>query len=552
MVLEKSRRHIRRYREIATILARHGWGWFVQRIGLAEHLGRRIPKHHVEAPTHLREVLEELGPTFIKLGQMLSTRPDILPQSYIAELEKLQDTAPTLPFEEVRSVIESEFGAGVDEIYAEFDTVPIAAASLAQVHGAKLIDGTPVIVKVQRPHIEEQIETDIEIIYKRVQFAEKHWERAKTYGLTELVDEFASILREELDYTREARNTDRLREVLSRHKRVKVPLVYWKYTTKRVLTLERLEGTKITDVVHESNLRHDPAELAARLASLFVEQVFVDGFFHADPHPGNILVTTDGTIQLVDCGQVGRIDPETKAAIVRMLIAFEHQDVRAFADEILFLGIAEKDVDVRRLTTDLDRVLRAYYGMPARAVNMGQLLKLVLNVSAKHKVRLPASFAVLGKVLATIDGICRRLDPNLNFTEIAQSYVGKAVRKELVFEGSTAELYRALVAMRSLVVSLPEQVSRLMRKVVEGHLRIEFKHEGLGEVTEALRAASNRIAIALIVAAIIVGSSLIVASSGGPMPGWLGIPSLGMLGYLLASIFGVWLIVSIIRSAKHK
>lgn len=506
----------------------------------------------VDAPTHLREVLEELGPTFIKLGQILSTRPDILPQSYISELEKLQDTAPTLPIQKVYAVIEAEFGAPAYQVFPEFEPTPLAAASLAQVHRAKLSDGTSVIVKVQRPGIEEQIETDIEIIYKRVQFVEHHWERGRTYGLTELVDEFAAILREELDYTREARNTDRLREVLSRHKRVKVPLVYWQYTTKRVLTLERLEGTKITEVGNKQGPGPDPTDLAKRLASLFVEQIFVDGFFHADPHPGNILVTSDGTIQLVDCGQVGRMDPETKAGIVRMLIAFEQQDVRALADEILFLGIAEEEVDVRRLTSDLDRVLRAYYGMPARAINIGQLLKLVLGVSAKHRVRLPANFAVLGKVLASIDGICRRLDPNVNFTEIARGYVGKAVRKELVFEGSIAELYRALVATRGLLVSLPEQLSRLMRKAVEGHLRIEFKHEGLDEVTESLRASSNRIAIALIVAAIIVGSSLIVATSGGPMPGWLGIPSLGLLGYVLASVFGVWLIVSIIRSARHK
>ena len=506
----------------------------------------------VDAPTHLREVLEELGPTFIKLGQILSTRPDILPQSYISELEKLQDTAPTLPIEKVYAVIEAEFGAPAYKVFPEFGPTPLAAASLAQVHRAKLSDGTSVIVKVQRPGIEEQIETDIEIIYKRVQFVEHHWERARTYGLTELVDEFAAILREELDYTREARNTDRLREVLSRHKRVKVPLVYWQYTTKRVLTLEMLEGTKITEVGNKQGPGPDPTDLAKRLASLFVEQILVDGFFHADPHPGNILVTSDGTIQLVDCGQVGRMDPETKAGIVRMLIAFEQQDVRALADEILFLGIADEEVDVRRLTSDLDRVLRAYYGMPARAINIGQLLKLVLGVSAKHRVRLPANFAVLGKVLASIDGICRRLDPNVNFTEIARGYVGKAVRKEIVFEGSIAELYRALVATRGLLVSLPEQLSRLMRKAVEGHLRIEFKHEGLDEVTESLRASSNRIAIALIVAAIIVGSSLIVATSGGPMPGWLGIPSLGLLGYVLASVFGVWLIVSIIRSARHK
>lgn len=554
MVLEKSRRHIRRYREIASVLAKHGWGWFVFRIGLARHLGRRASKdlYAVEAPTHLRKVLEELGPTFIKLGQILSTRPDILPHSYIAELEKLQDTAPTIPVEQIHGVIEAEFGVPVNEVFMEFQPIPLAAASLAQVHCARLADGVPVIVKVQRPGIEEQIETDIEIIYKRVRFVEQHWERARTYGLTELVDEFATILRDELDYTREARNTERLQEVLSRHKHVRVPKVFWQYTTRRVLTLERLDGAKITELAHGHEATLDKKDLAARLASLFVEQVFVDGFFHADPHPGNVLVASDGTILLVDCGQVGRLDPETKAGVVRMLIAFEQQDVRALAEEILFLGITNEDVDLRRFTGDLDKVLRLYYSMPARAINMGQLLKQVLGVSAKYKIRLPASFAVLGKVIASVDGICRQLDPNFNFTEIARKHIGKAVRKELSFGDSIEEFYRALVTMRSLIVNLPEQVSRLMRKAVEGHLRIEFKHQGLEEVTESLRSSSNRIAIALIVAAIIVGSSLIVASSGGPGSGWFGIPSLGLLGYLLASVFGVWLIVSIIRSSRHR
>ncbi|MCX8052287.1 MAG: AarF/ABC1/UbiB kinase family protein [Armatimonadetes bacterium] len=552
MVLDKSRRHIRRYREIAGVLAKHGWGWLVQRIGLAERLGRRVRVTGLtQAPTHLREMLEELGPTFVKLGQLLSTRPDILPHSYIAELEKLQDTAPTLPIEKINAVIESELGAPVNEVFGEFDETPMAAASLAQVHRARLKDGTPVIVKIQRPGIEEHIETDIEIIYKRARFVESHWERARTYGLLDLVDEFATILREELDYTREARNTERLRDVLARDKHIRVPGVHWQFTTKRVLTLDQLRGVKITDVPRYPQIKVEPKELAKRLALSFVEQVFVDGFFHADPHPGNVLVDTDGSIGLVDCGQVGRLDPESRAGTVRMLMAFEQQDARALADEILFLGIAQDEVDPRRLTIDLARVLRFYHGLPARAVNMGRLLTQALSTSAKHRVRLPASFAVLGKVFANIDGICRQLDPDFNLTEIARSCLGKAVRKELASEGTVTELYRAVSATRSLIVNLPEQLARLIRKAVDGNLRLEFKHHGLDEVTSSLRASSNRIAIALIVAAIIVGSSLIVATAKGT--GRLfGLPTLGVIGYVMASVFGVWLIASIIRSPRHK
>ena len=553
MVLDKSRRHIRRYREIAGVLAKHGWGWLVHRIGLAEHLGRRLPKAGpVEAPTHLREMLEELGPTFVKLGQILSTRPDVLPQSYVAELEKLQDTAPTLPIEEIHAVIESEFGAPVEEVFLEFEETPLAAASLAQVHRAKLTDGTPVIVKVQRPGIDEQVETDIEIVYKRARFVESHWERARTYGLMDIVDEFAITLREELDYTREARNTDRLREMLTRDRRIHVPAVHWRLTTNRGLTLDQVQGVKITDVPRDPAIRLDLKDLAKRLASSFMEQVFVDGFFHADPHPGNILVGADGSIGLVDCGQVGRLDPESKVGAVRMLMAFEQQDARALADEILFLGIAQDEVDVRRLTIDLGKVLRSYYGMPARAVNMGRLLMQVLNASARHKVRLPTSFAVLGKVFANIDGICRQLDPDFNLTEVARGCVGKAMRKELTSEGAATELYRAVVAARGLIVNLPEQLGRLMRKAVEGNLRLEFKHQGLDDVTNAFRASSNRIAIALIVAAIIVGSSLIVSSAKGAGRGWFGLPALGVIGYIMASVFGIWLIASIIRSTRHR
>lgn len=551
-MLAKSRRHFHRYREIASVLAKHGWGWLLESVGISEHLGKQAhARREGAAPAHIREMLEELGPTFIKMGQLLSTRSDIVPLAYVEELSKLQDTAPTLPISVVYSVIENEFGVPVRHLYKTFDEKPLAAASLSQAHRATLHDGTPVIVKVQRPNIREQVETDIEILYRRARFLESHWERARTYGITDLVDEFAITIREELDYTREGRNTDRLREQMNRLEGVRVPLVYWDLTTPRVLTLEMMQGVKITDLRRELLVGIDPANVANRLASAFLEQVFVDGFFHADPHPGNLLVMADGSIALVDCGQVGKLDAESREGAIRLLMAFEQEDTRQFADEVINLGIGQEDVDIRLLTQDLSRVLRRYYDTPSRHVNMGEILQRVLEVSAEHKIRLPVSFAVLGKVFANIDGICSTLDPDFNFTRVARDYVGKAVRRDLRPETAVTEFYRAVVSLRRLVFNLPDNADRLLRKIVEGTLRVEFKHQGLEGVGEEFRTAANRISIALIVGATIVGSSLLVLAGKGPVS-LFGLPTLGIAGYVVAVIFGGWLAISILQSGRKK
>lgn len=551
-MLEQSRRHLRRYKEIARILVKHGWGWLVGRLGFMEHLNRHADLTEREhGPTHIREMLEELGPTFVKLGQILSTRPDIIPESYIDELTKLQDTAPTIPFAEIKKVIESEFDTSIRNLYTEFDEKPLAAASLAQVHRAKLLDGTPVIVKVQRPSVQQVVEIDIELLFKRARFLEQHYEPAKIYGLQDLVDEFAITIREEMDYTREGRNTDRLRENLSDERKVKVPLVYWNLTTSRVLTLQEMQGVKITDFAAFPPPGIDLKSLSNRLASSFLEQVFVDGFFHADPHPGNILATDSGEIELLDCGLVGRLDHENLAGAVRMLIAFEQQDSRILADEILQLGIAQDEVDVRLLTRDLAKVMRTFYGLPSRSVNMGRLLTRVLNVSTRHKIRLPVSFAVLAKVFANIDGICRQLDPDFNFTDIARAYVSRAVRSELRSQNTSNELFRALSSARSFLFSLPEHLDRLMRKLVEGNFRVDLKHQNLDIISDAFRSGSNRMSIAMVVGATIIGSSVIVAAGQGTKS-WFGLPSLGILGYSVAMVFGIWLVIDILRSGKHR
>jgi len=551
-MLGKSGRHIRRYKEIAKVMLKHDLGWILVRSLLVEFTGKGKANTPTEsAPIQLREALEELGPTFVKLGQLLSTRPDIIPDNYIKELVKLQDTALLIPLDQIHEVIRQEFETEAKELYASFDNTPMAAASIAQVHAAVLHDGTPVIAKIQRPNIREQIETDIEILYNNSRFLEDHWDRAKIYGVTDIVDEFAVVIREELDYTREARNTDRIREALANTKGVHVPKVHWSLTTNKVLTLELMTGNKINDVIRNPLPGVSNKDLAVRVASIFLEQIFVHRFFHADPHPGNLLVSKTGDIELLDCGQVGMLDAESSAGATRMLLAFDEQNSRAFADEVLSLGIAQEDVDIQKFSRDISRLLRSFYDLPSRAINVGSLFAKVLEVSASHKVRLPAVFAVLGKMLASIDGICRQLDQDFNFTDLAKMYVSKAVKGELRGESTLTEIYRALVGMRNLFFTMPEQIEKLVRKAVEGTLRIEFKHQGLEEVSDVWEKSTNRISLALIVGSIIVGSSLVINTSTGPTS-WFGLPTIGIIGYLLASIFGLWLMIQIILSGRQK
>lgn len=551
MNIRRTRRIWSRYREIGRILVKHGLGWMLVMLGRPEHLSRHenvAPREH--APVHVREMLEELGPTFVKFGQLLSMRPDVIPEPYVVELSKLQDTASTVPFDQIRDVVESEFRSPMNKLFSDFDETPIAAASLGQVHRAKLLDGTSVIVKVQRPNIAEMVDTDIEILHKRAAFLEGHWEKARTYGVGEIVDEFATTIREEMDYTREAGNTERLRENTESEKGIHVPRVFPEVSSMRVLTLEEMQGIKVTEVIEHPLPPAKMKELADALASSFLKQIFVDSFFHADPHPGNILVTPEEDIALLDCGMVRRLDFENKASAISMLMAFEQQNTRLLADEILYMGIAQSEVDVRRFTADLGKVLRAYYDVQSRSVDMGRLLTRVLSVSSSYGIRLPVVYAVMAKVLTGVDSICSRLDPDFNFTDIVRRYIGQAVRSEFRPESMLNDLYRAVASMRALFVALPEQMERLLRKAVEGTLRIEFKHQGLEEIEATFARSANRIAIALIVAGTIVGSSLVV-SAGTGSKGWFGLPQLGLLGYVVALLFGVWLIISILRSGKR-
>jgi ubiquinone biosynthesis protein len=549
LVLEKKRRHLERYIEIGRILAKHGWEHILGRLGLAEVFRvRRQAMGVPPGPAQVRESLEELGPTFIKLGQLLSTRPDVIPKNYADELEKLQDSAPPITFATVRQVVEQEFGIPIDRVFATFDPEPLASASLGQTHLATLFDGREVVVKVQRPGIRQQIDTDLEIMAGVAIFLEQHFEQARIYGLSDMVDEFSIIIHQEMDYTREGRNADKLRENFAGVPTAKIADIIWDYTTARVLTQERLCGIKINDIEALDARGYDRAAIANNLSRAFLKMIFVDGFFHSDPHPGNLVVLDDNVVGIMDYGQVDRLDTDLKTKITMLLSEYIQEDSGGFAETILDMGAAPPDLNRVAYTRDIDRLLRQYYDVPLSEVQIGDMLRRTLQISARYRIRLPANVAVLTKAIVEVESTDRLLDPNYNLTRNAGQYIDRSIRGELTVDKMRSQILRNLLSWKNLLLSFPHRSAEILENMAENRFRIIFKHEGLEVATKDIDRSANRLSFALMASSIIIGSALILSAKVGPL--YHGYAILGLVGFGISFLLAVWLMISIIRAGS--
>lgn len=549
MVFERRRRHFDRYVEIGGILARHGWESILSRFGLAQVFQvRGWGRGAIPEPVQVRETLEELGPTFVKLGQVLSTRPDVLPPEYILELEELQDNAPHVAYGEIKEVIEHEFGRRIASVYAEFSEKPLAAASLGQTHLARLTDGTEVVVKVQRPGIRSLIETDLEIVADVASFLERHSERLRVYGLCDIVEEFAITIRQEIDYTREGRNGDVLRENLASLNYVHVAKTMWEYSTSRVLTAERIVGVKITDMAAIVSQGGDRHVIAGNLWQTYLQMIFIDAFFHADPHPGNLVVEENNVIGLMDYGMVGRLDREIKTHVTMLLSRYVEEDSNGVAEVLLAMGTVPPNLNRRQFTSDTDRLLRQYYGAPLSEVHMGEALSGLLRLSSKYRLRLPSNLSLLVKVMIGVEGIDSLLDPNYDMAADAKPFINKAVQREFSVSGLKGDLFQSLLYWKSLISELPRRTGQVLDNMADGNFRIVFKHEGLEDTTRNLDQSANRLSLALISASTTIASALVLSSKVGPL--WRGYPVIGLLGFAITFIFGLWLMISIIRAGR--
>ncbi len=556
--LNRTFKNFQRLRQIINVFAKHGFGHILARMDLGRYGPKRwrLFRLHrlsetesiapLSVPERLRLAFEELGPTFIKLGQILSTRPDLISTEWIEEFKKLQSHASVFPFSEVRTIIESDLNHPLDRIFSTFDSVPFAAASIAQVHYATLQTGEAVVVKVQRPHIADIINTDLNLLMILARLLEKHVVESHLYKPTELIREFARSIRREIDFTMEAANTDYFQRSFVENKNVKIPGVYWEFTNRRVLTLERIDGIPIDAIQKLDGVNLDRNQIAERLVDFFYEQIFSNGFFHADPHPGNLLVLADGRIGLVDFGMVGRMSGEMLHSICTWFVSILNRDVDRIVKTYVRMGILGDATDTAALKMEMTDFLDLYFNMPLARIRIGALLDEVFNASLRHQVHFPSALLMLGKTVVTIESVVMKLNPNFDLLTFSQPYVARLVLQQFEPKQWIKQMYGTVEDFAEMAKDLPLQLHQILQKLQRGNLKLELEHTSLERLIGEFDRVSNRISFSLIIAALIIGSSIILQDAHLLGYKWV----LGFMGYLTAGIFGIGLIISILRSGK--
>jgi ubiquinone biosynthesis protein len=547
---------IARARQIAEILIKNGLGFAVEQLGLTRFLsvwrrrrmeGAASDVSALSVSERVRRTLEELGPTFIKIGQVLSGRADLLPVEYIRELTKLLDAAPPVPTPQIVACIEEELGTPLDALFASFDPEPLASASIGQAHWATLLDGRKVVVKVQRPGVERMVNADLDLLARQARFLERRSMRAREFRLVEIVEELSQALRDELDYTVEGRNADRLRRNLSGDERVIIPQVYWRHSARRVLTMEALEGFKLTDVQRLHQERYDLPAVAQVTVDLYLHQVFVDGFFHADPHPANIMVCDD-KIGLVDFGMVGQLMPGMRSALGLLLLALLAQDSQEVVRVILRMGAASRTTEPAAVEREVQRLLMRYYGVPLEVMPIGEVLQEVLMAAFKHRIHLPPDLALLVRVVIVLEGVASSLDPGFNLAEMARPFADRLLRERFSLRRLQDEAMQTVGTASRMMRELPQRAESLMDRLQAGEMTFGIDLRQLPRIIGKLDSMISRLAFSIVVAALIVGSAVVI-HGGATEWNFLGLQlPIAHVSFVLAVIMGAWLLISIFRS----
>ena len=542
--------HLGRFKDIVVTLIKYGFSDVVERLDFpGRELLVKIRKIDREMGTweRIRRMLEDLGPTFIKFGQIMSVRPDLLPNPLILELRKLQDEVPPVSYEDIRQLVERNLERPLTEVFSQFEEKPVAAASLAQVHRAVLWDGgQEVAVKVQRPRIRPVIDTDLYILEFIAGQLDQRMEWSQVYDLPNLVKELKKGMFRELDFTREARHMKVFRSNLAGSQEIYIPEIHESYITPQLLTMELVYGSKLKEL--EPDALVDREVLAHRALRLTVKTILEDGFFHADPHPGNVLILDDNVLCLLDWGMVGRLTRRTRYDLIDLINAVVDKDSEKILGILLNMTQGSEDVNTNRLEREILDILDIYHSLPIRELNLGQLLLELSSMLRENRLQVPVDLAIMIKALITAEGTARQLHPDLNVVEEAKPYIKRLVAERWKPKVLWRDLSRNIYNLVFLQKQLPMRLAQIVEKIDRGELNIRFQHENLGGIRSTLENITNRLTLGIIIAALIIASSMIITT--GVKPLLLGFPALGIIGYLVSGVLGLWLIFNIIRSRK--
>ncbi|MBW1678095.1 MAG: AarF/ABC1/UbiB kinase family protein [Deltaproteobacteria bacterium] len=556
-VIGRTYRHLNRYRQILTVLFKYGFGDLVDVLKIEQYLEiglqmisrkRREQVERLTRSERVRMALEELGPTFIKLGQVLSTRPDLIPVEFVEELSKLQDHVPPFAYAEVAQIIESELGAAPGDIFQHFDETPLAAASIGQVHRARLKDGEEVVVKVQRPGIRKIIEVDLEIMLHLASLMERHIEEFQVNRPVRIVEEFARTLEKEIDYTIEASHIERFGRQFIDDATVYVPKVFRETTTERVLTMEYIDGVKASEIdrIEEEGL--DRKIITSRGADLILKQVFDHGFFHADPHPGNIFVLPGNVLCYLDFGMMGSIDRQSREDFADLVHSVVRRDESRAMQALLTLTQYDEEPDTRLLARDLSDFMGQHLYKPLKDLQMEKLLHQLMELISRHRLQIPPDLFLMMKALAIVEGVGLSLDPDFEMINQATPFIQRVKMEQFHPKRVASDIMRSGTELVRLIQEIPGELRELLRQMKRGKVKMEFEHVGLEPMLATHDRTSNRIAFSIVIAALIVGSALIVLSKTPPF--LFGIPVIGILGFVAAAVMGMWLLIAILRKGR--
>jgi ubiquinone biosynthesis protein len=544
-------KNLGRYRRVVTVFAKHGFGSVLEYMNLGQYLDlpkslfKHTPSTRITPAEHLRMALEELGPTYIKLGQILSTRPDLIPPAYIRELSLLCENAAPLPWEKIKQQLTRELGDNFEQYFSSIETQPIGSASLAQVHQAKLLNGQEVVVKVQRPNIQNIIEIDLEILDDIARLVQ-HTPIGSIYNPIEVVGEFSTTLRNELDYRREGHNADQFRKNFSDIPDLYIPAIHWDLTTSKILVMEKISGVRIDDLAEIDKLGYDRQALALQAAQFIIKEVLEDGFFHADPHPGNLIVMPGGVIGVMDFGMVGHISRMDRYNLIRLYAMSIEIDSKIVAEQLIRMGAVAGKIDRRGLERDIDNFLHKYQGLPLEEITANMLMEDLIPLAFKHHLKLPTDLWLLAKTLAIMEGVGRKLDPTFDIFSVSNQFVHRLIRKTYLPDAWLPPLLSDLDNWRYLFSEIPRFGSTLIRSLDAGETPFIIKFGANKETLDRIDRLITGLSLSLLIAGLIIGLAMLLPiATGNPI--LLGIV---VLGFILVFALGIWLAISLLRIGK--